>query len=102
MDMLKKVGLLFSIVSLTCASGAVAADLHSRYDAAVSAPVYDYPSAQQSHSESGGWYLRGDIGHRWSKLRGAEYITYGTPDPDPGTNQFTWTDLSGAASLGAG
>lgn len=100
--MLKKIGLLFSIVSLASASNAVSADLHARYDAAVPAPVYEFPAAQQKHSESGGWYLRGDIGHRWSKLRGAEYITYGTPDPDPGTNQFTWTDLSGAASLGAG
>lgn len=95
--MLKKIGLLFSIVSLASASNAVSADLHARYDAAVPAPVYEFPAAQQKYSESGGWYLRGDIGHRWSELRGTEYITYG-----PGTNEFTWTDLSGAATIGAG
>src|SRR5690606_28253650 len=102
MDMLKKNGLLFSIVSLASASNAVSADLHARYDAAVPAPVYEFPAAQQTYSESGGWYLRGDIGHRWSELRGTEYITYGGEEVNPGTNQFTWTDLSGAASLGAG
>jgi len=101
--MLKKVSLLVSIATLTCIPGAFAADLYAKQTPGLPSPAYDFPPpVQERHSESGGWYLRGDINHHWSELRGVEYITYGSGQVDPGRNEFTWTDLSGAYSLGAG
>lgn len=101
--MLKKVGLLLSIASLVWVPGAFAADLYAKKASALPSPAYDLPPPVQAvQPESGGWYLRGDIGHRWSSLRGVEYITYGSGIVDPGYNEFSWTDLSGAYSLGAG
>lgn len=49
--------------------------------------------------ETNGWYIRGDVDHHWSSLRGTEYITYGPP---PGTSSFATTRLGSAWSLGAG
>lgn len=64
------------------------------------AATLSFATAAQAQSiETGGWYLRGDINHHWSKLRDTEYITYGPP---AGTNYFTTTDLKGAFSFGGG
>jgi opacity protein-like surface antigen len=51
-----------------------------------------------------GWYIRGDAGYRWSKLRGVEYITYGGCGGVciPGEKEFDFTKLKGALSLGGG
>lgn len=102
-DMLKKLNLLVLASSLFVASGAMAADISAQPTYADVPPqAFALSSGQDSYSTSGGWYLRGDINHHWSQVRGIEYITYGSSVPEPGTNQFTWTDLSGAWSLGAG
>ncbi len=47
----------------------------------------------------GGWYLRGDVGYRWSQMKSADYTTYGPP---AGTGRFDFTDLSGSWSGGVG
>lgn len=61
------------------------------------------PQAAQVHApDVGGWYLRGDIGHRWSDLRSTEYITYGCCVPEPGTNSFDSTQLKGGWGAGVG
>lgn len=98
--MLKKASLCISMISLLCASGASAADIYIPQE--LPSPAYEFPPVQQVQSESGGWYLRGDINHHWSSLRGVEYITYGSGTVDPGKNEFTWTDLKSSYSLGAG
>jgi len=85
---------IFAAVALTLATSAYGADL---YIPPVEAPPPPPPVVEQV--SVGGWYLRGDVGYRWSKLRGTEYITYGPP---PGTSEFTSTDLDGAATLGGG
>jgi opacity protein-like surface antigen len=82
--------------ALTMATSAMAAD--AVYEQPVIA-MPQPPRIVEPAREFGGWYLRGDIGYRWSKLRGTEYITYGPP---PGTSEFTSTDLKGALSLGGG
>lgn len=94
--MLKRVSLLFSVLSVAMVSGASAADIYMPQDDALPSPAYELPPVQHAYAE-GGWYLRGDINHHWSELRGGDYITYG-----PGTNSFISTDLDGAYSLGAG
>jgi len=95
---------LFVVASLLLGtSGALAADIPVQYSAVDVPPqAFAQSSVQDSYSTAGGWYLRGDLNHHWSQVRGIEYITYGAGEVAPGTNQFTWTDLSGAWSLGAG
>lgn len=83
--MIRKLGLFLLASSVFRAPVALAADFQLA------------GGSEGSYTTASGWYLRGDINHHWSRVRGIEYITYG-----PGTNQFTWTDLSGAWSLGAG
>jgi len=83
------------------AAPAVAADLYE--------PVVEpQPQVVYQPVETGGWYLRGDLGYRWSKFRGADYITYGVCDTGcgpvavPGSNSFDFGDLKGAMSFGGG
>jgi opacity protein-like surface antigen len=74
---------------------AAAADLYE--PPVVPAPVYQ-------PVETGGWYIRGDVDYHWSKLRGANYVTYGAPcgaGCTPG-NDFDSTKLKGSWSLGVG
>jgi opacity protein-like surface antigen len=74
---------------------AAAADLYEP-------PVVPAPAYQPV--ETGGWYIRGDVDYHWSKMRGANYITYGAPcgvGCTPG-NDFDSTKLKGSWSLGLG
>lgn len=59
------------------------------------APVVEAPAYN-------GWYIRGDVGYRWSDLRGIDYITYGGCGFGciPGEKSFDKTDLKGAMSFG--
>ncbi|MFC6490029.1 outer membrane protein [Nitratireductor sp. GCM10026969] len=96
--MQKTIKPLVAAAALGFTSSAFAADLYQP-------PVYEAPPPVEVKKIAvGGWYLRGDLGYRWSDLRGLEYITYGCPTctPDPGTHAFDSTDLKGALSLGAG
>jgi len=86
---------IFAAVALALATSANGADLYVPPEAPLPPP----PVIEQQPVSVGGWYLRGDIGYRWSDLRGTEYITYGPP---PGTSEFTTTELDGAMSLGGG
>lgn len=75
---------------------AAAADLYQ--PPVVPAPVYQ-------PVPTGGWYIRGDLDYHWSKLRGADYVTYGgcggCGAAGPG-DDFDTTHLKGAWSIGAG
>lgn len=78
---------------------AVAADIYVP-------PVIDAP-AEVIYKDVpfGGWYLRGDVGYKWSKMKGADYITYGVDGccvPLPGTDSFDFTKLKGSFSFGGG
>lgn len=95
--MLGKVTLVSVVASLGLATVAWSADMPAPYDPPPSVPI-----SIQSEAESGGWYLRGDINHHWTKFRGATYITYGTDQVEPGTNGFTWGKFDSAWSLGGG
>jgi opacity protein-like surface antigen len=87
-------GILF--LAGICAPAA-AADLYE--PPVVPAPVYQ-------PVQTGGWYIRGDVDYHWSKLRGADYVTF--PGPGCGTctgagsQDFLSTDLKGSWSLGGG
>jgi len=85
----------FAGVIATVAAPAWAADLFESQPQVEEAPV----EVAYQPVEVGGWYIRGDMDHHWSKFRGADYITYGPP---PGTNTFDSGKLKGAFSLGGG
>jgi len=87
--MLKPILPALAIVTLAL-SPAVSAD----YSPPAAPPA---PEVHLQEPAVGGWYLRGDIGHRWSSLRSTEYITYG-----PGTSSFDTTVLKGGWGAGAG
>lgn len=95
--MLKTLKSLVTATAIGLAPSAFAADL-------VGSPTIVPPPPQIVEKEVsfGGWYLRGDAGYRWSKLRGTEYITYGAAAVEPGTSFFTSTDLEEAGTLGGG
>lgn len=67
------------------------------------APVIEAPVAVAEPVETGGWYIRGDLGYRFKTDVDAEYITYGpTTGPiEPGTD-FLEGELKGAMSVGGG
>ena len=48
--------------------------------------------------DTGGWYIRGDLGGHWAEFGEAEYITYG----GTGGTDILEGDLKGAFSLGGG
>lgn len=64
-------------------------------------PVVDYkpPVIVEDTPSYGGWYIRGDVGWHKSRMRGAEYVTYGPP---PGIGTFDYTKLKGSFSVGGG
>jgi opacity protein-like surface antigen len=57
------------------ASPVLAADLAERPIVIEEPPVIQQP--YEEVSDFGGWYIRGDLDYHKSKIRGAEYITYG-------------------------
>lgn len=80
------------VAALVCGSmsAANAADIYEP-------PVVEAPPVYQP-VDFGGWYIRGDLGYRWSDFRGADYITYGYY---PGTGTLDG-DLDGGWSIGGG
>jgi len=59
-------------------------------------PVYEAPV--QHVSSAGGWYLRGDVGYSWNKLRGVNFFQGGL-----GTySAFTSASLRSSYSIGGG
>lgn len=86
-------GALLAVVSVP----AFAADIFEPQviEAAPPPPVvYEQPVA-----ESGGWYIRGDLGYSRSDFRGGDWVTPGTP---AGSNSFTSGKLKGAWTGGVG
>lgn len=90
----------FAALAAGVAFPAIAADI-------MEPPVVEAAPVEQvayEPADYGGWYIRGDIDYHKSKMRGADFITYGD-NPDGtrgGTAEFTKTELKGAMSLGAG
>ncbi len=102
---------MIGVLAAGAAMPAFAADLYE--PAPEPAPVYT-PAPAPAPVETGGWYIRGDIGYRWSDMRGSEYVTNGyepiLDDDDniigyedrSGINGFDTHKLKGALSAGAG
>jgi opacity protein-like surface antigen len=91
------------------ASPVLAADLAERPIVIEEPPVIQQP--YEEVSDFGGWYIRGDLDYHKSKIRGAEYITYGIEPCHGcgdgfqgvgGTKSFDTTELKSAFSIGAG
>ncbi|MGC4026190.1 MAG: porin family protein [Mesorhizobium sp.] len=82
-----------AILSVSTALPALAADM-AAVEPAPAQVVYEQPN-------TGGWYIRGDLGGHWANFGEAEYITYGAGVPLPGTDILEG-DLDGAFTLGAG
>lgn len=83
-----------AVVSLLAVSPVLAADMASFEPQPAPQAVYQEPATS-------GWYLRGDLGGRWTNFGTAEYITYGAGVPLPGTD-FLDGELDEGFSLGAG
>lgn len=84
---------------------AAAADLYEP-------PVVEYqpPQVIVQDNAFGGWYIRGDVGWRWSKMRGVNYMTYDPTCGDPcgdidlglGSKSFDFAKLRGGMAIGGG
>jgi len=61
------------------------------------APIYDPPVAQPIAAASG-WYLRGDAGYAWNRIKGANFFQGGLGTYAP----FTTTSLRSSYSIGGG
>jgi opacity protein-like surface antigen len=63
--------------------------------------VVEAPAVQETYAapDVGGWYIRGDVGYRWSDFRGADYILYGAPGQ---LGRFDKGDLDGSFTAGGG
>ncbi|KGF66774.1 HEAT resistant agglutinin 1 protein [Hoeflea sp. BAL378] len=61
----------------------------------IEAPIYEAP---QPVAAAGGWYLRGDVGYSWNKLKGAEFFQGGLGTYAP----FTTTKLRSSYTVGGG
>lgn len=88
--------LLFAAFVTGVGAPAIAADIQE--------PIPYEPTPVVEAQEYNGWYIRGDLGYRWSKLRGIEYITYGGCGFGcvPGEKEFDFGKLKGALSFGGG
>lgn len=73
-----------------------AADFPAPY---VEAPVYEAPVSQPV-AAAGGWYLRGDAGYSWNKMKGADFWQGVTGTA--GWAPFTSGTLRGSYTIGAG
>jgi opacity protein-like surface antigen len=94
--MLKSVRLLVGALALGGVSPALAADIYEP-------PVVELPPAPIYKTvDSGSWYIRGDIDYHKSTFRGADYITYGSGTPVPGSKSFDFGKLEASWSAGAG
>lgn len=63
----------------------------------VEAPIYEAPVSQPVAS-AGGWYLRGDAGYSWNKMKGADFLQGGLGTYAP----FTTASLRSSYSVGVG
>ncbi|SOE16283.1 opacity protein-like surface antigen [Hoeflea halophila] len=91
---MKKIFLAGTAMLLAGAGAAIAADaLPAPY---VEAPVYEAPV--QTVSAAGGWYLRGDVGYSWNKMKGAEFFQGGLGTYAP----FATASLRNSYSIGGG
>jgi opacity protein-like surface antigen len=93
--------LLMKKMVLTAASLSIVASL-SAHAADISTPpmIYDQPVIEQPHygemKSAGGWYLRGDVGYGWNKLRNVNYLT------TTGYADFSSEELKSSFSAGVG
>jgi opacity protein-like surface antigen len=89
-----KKSLIGMLAVLMTGTGAFAADL---YQPAEPAPYVDAPEIEVR--EASGWYLRGDVGYSFNKLRGAEFFQGGTA---LGLTDFRTSKLDDAFMGGVG
>ncbi|KPF46371.1 outer membrane beta-barrel protein [Rhizobium sp. G187] len=86
--------LAIAVACLSAGTASYAADLYQPEPQPQ--PVYDAPEVEVS--EASGWYLRGDLGYNFQKLRGAEYFQ--------GSNgnlvDFTTASIKDSFSVGGG
>ncbi|WP_377290782.1 outer membrane protein [Rhizobium sp. SG2393] len=66
-----KYGLMGVAVLLASSTVAFGADL---YQPPVEQPIVDQPVVAQPVASAGGWYLRGDVGYSYTKMRGAHFF----------------------------
>lgn len=91
---MRKIFLAGTAMLLAGAGAAGAADvLPAPY---VEQPIYEAPV--QTVSSAGGWYLRGDVGYSWNKMKGADFFQGGLGTYAP----FTTTSLRSSYSVGGG
>ena len=91
---MRKILLAGTAMLLAGAGAASAADvLPAPY---VEAPVYEAPV--QTVAAAGGWYLRGDVGYSWNKMKGAEFFQGGLGTYAP----FATASLRNSYSIGGG
>lgn len=89
---MKKIVITAATVSLLATMSATAADIST-------APAYYPPVMKPIHHEvkaASGWYIRGDVGANWNKLRSANYLT------STGSADFTTAELKNGFSAGVG
>ena len=87
---------LAAIMAGALAVPAVAADYVEPPVVEAPAPVEQVAYEDPAYS---GWYIRGDVGYRWNKFRGADYILYGAPGE---LGEFDSAKLKGSLALGGG
>lgn len=67
---MRKIFLAGAAMVLAGVGAAQAADI---YPPVMEAPIYESPVAQPV-AAAGGWYLRGDVGYSWNKMKGADFF----------------------------
>ena len=92
---MRKIFLATSAMVLAGVGSAAAADILP--PPVIEAPVYEAPVSHPVAS-AGGWYLRGDIGHSWNKIKGADFFQGGLGTYAP----FTTASLRRSYSIGGG
>ena len=91
---MRKIFLAGAAVMLAGVGAAHAADI---YPPIVEAPIYESPVSEPV-AAAGGWYLRGDVGYSWNKMKGANFFQGDLNTYAP----FTTASLRSSYSVGGG
>ena len=92
---MKKIFLAGAAMVLAAAGSAGAADILPA--PVIEAPMYEAPVSQPV-AAAGGWYLRGDAGYGWNRIKGADFFQGDLNTYAP----FTTTSLRSSYSIGGG
>lgn len=91
-----KISLMGILATLMAGTSAFAADVLYESEPL---PAYVDAAPEIQITESNGWYLRGDVGYSYNKLRGAEFFQGGSSS---NVASFETTKLKGGFFAGAG